>query len=107
MPVFSKCFAGAAKESNSHLPSASFIMVDQKLKILSLNVRGLRNPIKHRAVFTYLNKKQISIAYRKRIPISLTKIYGRLNGGETCFFLMVVNTQKASACYKDLIPLYL
>ena len=36
-------------------------MVHQKLKILSLNVRGLRNQIKRRAVFAYLKRQKADI----------------------------------------------
>ena len=36
-------------------------MVYQNVKVLSLNVRGLRNQIKRRAIFTYLKRQKADI----------------------------------------------
>ena len=63
------------------------------LKILSLNVRGLRNAGKRKAIFSYLkNQKASNSACKKLSQRKMMNRYGPRNGVGKLFFLMAQST---------------
>ena len=63
------------------------------LKVLSLNVRGLRNAGKRKAIFSYLKNQKASIfVYKKLSQRKMMKTYGLQNGVGKFFFLMAQST---------------
>ena len=75
-------------------------MFYQNVKVLSLNVRGLRNQIKRRAIFTYLKRQKADIyclqeTYSKKLD---EKIWPAEWGGKVVFS-HGNNTPEGFACY--------
>ena len=59
------------------------------LKILSLNVRGLCNAGKRKAIFSYLKMKRLLYSVCKKLSqLKMMKKYGLHNGVGKFFFLM-------------------
>ena len=67
-------------------------------KIVSLNVRGIRDPTKRRTILVISKtKRHPSTFYKKLIPKALTKMSGGTNGEERFSFPVVANTAEVYA----------
>ena len=73
-------------------------------KILSLNVRGLRNQVKRRALFAYLkNQKADFYCLQETFSQKLDENTWCQEWGGKFFFAMVLNTQRELAYYRSQI----
>ena len=71
-----------------------------KCNVISLNVRGLRNRLKRRSIFCFLNDQNCDVFFYKRRTLNRTmKIFGKVNGEVTCSFHMDQHTVKVFASY--------
>ena len=60
-----------------------------KFDVFSLNVRGIRDQIKRRSVFSFLKEQKAYIHfYKKRILSQMIKKSGKKNGVARCFSRM-------------------
>ena len=70
-------------------------MAIQKCSFLTLNVRGLKNRIKRKSIFSYLKDQTVTFIYcKKRSLNQKMKQYGKMNGKVTFSFLMEQITVK-------------
>ncbi len=78
------------------------------IKILSLNVRGLRNEVKRRAIFAYLKRQKSDIfCLQETFSNKDDEKIGLTNGAGRCFFHTVPSIQKGFVFCKDrcLLPI--
>ena len=60
-------------------------------KILSLNVRGIREATKRRGIFSYLKDEKASFFFYKKLILKLLmRMFGKMNGEERSYSLMGV-----------------
>ena len=66
-----------------------------KFDVLSLNVRGIRDQIKRRSIFSYLKDQKANIYfYKKHIQSEPMKIVGKMNGVASYFSHMALSIVK-------------
>lgn len=82
------CFAKLHK----HIPMQNNLIC----KVISLNVRGIRDQAKRRSIFSYLKDQKASIYFLQE-TYSETKQFGKTNGVVKCIFPMGLDTAKALA----------
>ena len=77
------------------------VMANKQIsKIISLNVRRIRNSIKRSSIFHILKTKTLHFMfYRKHIPNRVMSHSGKTNGAAKSFFLMALATVKELAYY--------
>ena len=56
-----------------------------KFEVLSLNVRGIRDQIKRKSIFSYLKDQKANIFYKEHIQNELKKIFGERMGWQAIF----------------------
>ena len=81
----------------------SFIIIikSHKLKLISMNVRGLRNDNKRRAIFSYLKAQKALIFYlQEKYSSSEDEMCGLLNGVVRFSFLKVLRPREVSVFFR-------
>ena len=69
-------------------------------KIISLNVRGIRNSIKRSSILHILEiKKHYFISFKKHIPNPVMSYFGKMNGEAKSIFCTALVTVKVFAYF--------
>ena len=63
------------------------MVIQKKISILSLNVRGLRNQVKRRSIFSYLKDQNCQIYLLQETFSLMMNRYGRVSGEASFSFL--------------------